>query len=120
MRTVKSLSCFAVKAAVHGCAHNIPISIRHRSKAVQLCHMMGSSTLNMYRRFELWWFTNGTWDMLHMKLRSIITGLLKGRSEYSSALGPEREDDTVFEAKSALPDGFEAASCAGVASKAMV
>jgi hypothetical protein len=64
--------------------------------------MTGSSTLNMYRRFELWWFSNATWNVLRIKLRSITIGLLKGRPEYSSALGPERENDTVLK-PSAVP-----------------
>jgi len=50
----------------------------------------------MYWRFELWWFTNATWNVLRIKLRSITIGLLKGRPEYSSALGPDRENDTVL------------------------
>jgi hypothetical protein len=56
--------------------------------------MTGSSTLNMYRRFGLWWFTNANWNMLYIKLRSITTELLKGRPEHSSALGPKRGNDT--------------------------
>jgi len=58
--------------------------------------MTGSSTLNMYRRFEPWWLANATWNVLRIKLRSITIGLLKGRPEYRSALGPERENDTVL------------------------
>jgi hypothetical protein len=36
------------------------------------------------------------WNVLRIKLRSITIGLPKGRPEYSSALGPERENDTVL------------------------
>jgi hypothetical protein len=57
--------------------------------------MTGSSTLNVYRRFELRSFTGATWKVLRMKLRSITAGLLKGRPEYISVPGLERENDTV-------------------------
>jgi hypothetical protein len=77
------------------CTHDINL-VLERDHPVQLCQMMLSSTLNMCRRYELWWFKNATWNMLRIKLHSITIGLLKGRPEYSSVLRPERENDAVL------------------------
>jgi hypothetical protein len=39
---------------------------------------------------------NATWNVSHIKLRSITIGLLKGRPEYSSAIGPKQENNMVL------------------------
>ena len=75
------------------CAHDIDLASGEDHSVVPHDVVIHTGHVSAFRTLL---FINATWSVLRIKLRSITIGLFKGRPEYSSALGPKRENDTVL------------------------